>query len=316
MWKRRCRVTIFETFSRITPEGGGATMSNAYYSERERGSRPRIHENIEQLAWGGIIALVKTMISNKFFGADFAEECPDGRGPIGNDEKVLGLAIRGDIPGIQWPLEEYRLPSTLEILDLIEFCHRHVAKPTPTSSHSYFGHDHLSFDRQAGQAEFRERINEFFVRNGLIYELQKNGQVIRFAPPILEESLRNTIFSSGDHDLDIMLETARAKFLNPDPGIRRESLEKLWDAWERLKTLEPGKDKKASIEAMLYKASQEQKFRETLDKEARELTSIGNSFQIRHTETNQTPLTLNEHVDYLFHRLFALILLCLRRNGS
>src|ERR1039457_1066325 len=27
--------------------------------------------------------------------------------------------------------------------------------------------------------------------------------------------------------------SARTKFLNPDPRVRRESLEKLWDAWER-----------------------------------------------------------------------------------
>ena len=64
---------------------------------------------------------------------------------------------------------------------------------------------------------------------------------------------------------------------------------------------------------MLDKASQEQKFREILDKEAQVLTDIGNSFQIRHSEITQTPLTQNEHVDYLFHRLFALIFLVLRR---
>jgi hypothetical protein len=140
--------------------------------------------------------------------------------------------------------------------------------------------------------------------------------VVRFAPPVLQEPLRSTIFSSGDPDLDTMLETARVKFLDPAPGIRRESLEKLWDAWERLKTLGPGKDKKASIQAMLDRASPEPNFRAALEKEAQELTRIGNSFQIRHTEISQTPLALNEHVDYLFHRLFALILLLLRLNNS
>jgi len=28
---------------------------------------------------------------------------------------------------------------------------------------------------------------------------------------------------------------------------------------------------------------------------------------IRHSETSQVPLQRNDHVDYLFHRLFALI---------
>jgi len=36
--------------------------------------------------------------------------------------------------------------------------------------------------------------------------------------------------------------------------VRRESLEKLWDAWERLKTVEPGGDKKAQAKALLDKS--------------------------------------------------------------
>jgi hypothetical protein len=42
------------------------------------------------------------------------------------------------------------------------------------------------------------------------------------------------------------------------------------------------------------------------------MTDIGNGFQIRHSETSQVPLQRNNHVDYLFHRLFALIWLVLR----
>jgi hypothetical protein len=114
-----------------------------------------------------------------------------------------------------------------------------VAKPTAYSFHSFFGHDHLSFDREEGQRELQERVNQLFARNGLVYELQESGQVVRAGPPVLHESLHSTTFSTGDSDLDAMLETARAKFLAPDPRIRRESLEKLWDAWERLKTLGP-----------------------------------------------------------------------------
>jgi hypothetical protein len=287
-------------------------MGNPYFSERERGPRPRINENVEYPAWGGIIAIVKSMMSKGYFGIDFPKECPDGKGPVGSDERVVGLALQGDIPDIEWPLEERLLPSTLAILDVVEFCHWHVAKPTAYGYYSFYEHDHLSFDREEGQVEFRERVNQVFARNGLAYELQENGQVVRFAPPVLQESLRSTTFNTGDPDLDAMLETARVKFLAPDPAIRRESLEKLWDAWERLKTLGPEKDKKASIQAMLDQASPEPNFRAALDQEARELTRIGNSFQIRHTEVSQTPLALNEHIDYLFHRLFALILLLLR----
>ena len=63
------------------------------------------------------------------------------------------------------------------------------------------------------------------------------------------------------------------------------------------------------------KAAAEPNFYKRLEDEAHELTSIGNNFTIRHSETYQVPLELSEHVDYLFHRLFALIRLLLRTTG-
>ncbi len=54
------------------------------------------------------------------------------------------------------------------------------------------------------------------------------------------------MFRTGDATLDDLLEASRQKILNRSLDVRRESLEKLWDAWERLKTLEPGRDKSES----------------------------------------------------------------------
>lgn len=70
-------------------------------------------------------------------------------------------------------------------------------------------------------------------------------------------------------------------------------------------------DKKKSVGILLDKASSEPRFKDRLDREARELTDIGNNFMIRHTETTKTPITSSAHVDYLFHRMFALIYLVL-----
>ena len=96
--------------------------------------------------------------------------------------------------------------------------------------------------------------------------------------------------------------------------MRRESLEKLWDAWERLKTVEGGKDKKAQTKNLLDKAASAE-MRERLEAEALELTEIGNRFMIRHTETDKVPITDLGHVDYLFHRMFSLIELLLKKSG-
>jgi hypothetical protein len=73
-----------------------------------------------------------------------------------------------------------------------------------------------------------------------------------------------------------------------------------------------GADKKAQTKALLDKAAPEPTFREFLEHEAKELNTIGNAFQIRHSETTQIPLQADAHVDYLFHRLFSLIWMLLR----
>jgi len=283
-----------------------------YFSDRERGPRPRTKPEVEAPAWGGLVALIDSYISNGGFGVDFPEPCPDGRGPTGTDAHAFGLALRAEIPDIDWPLRAETVPHTLSALDLLEFCHRHVAEPIEGGYHSFFGHSHLSFDRLKGQAEFRDRVNRILSRNGIAFVLEKNGRVSRLAAPLLDEEVRRAAFQTGDSTLDTLLEAARAKFLSPDSATRREALEKLWDAWERLKTLEPGADKKASAAVLLDKAADERNFRDVLEQEARTLTEIGNSFRIRHSETSQVEIRTEDQVDYLFHRLLALILLLIR----
>src|SRR3954466_6711913 len=138
---------------------------------------------------------------------------------------------------------------------------------------------------------------------------------IRLAPAILHEALASASFRTGDATLDNLMEGARQKFLNRSIDVRRESLEKLWDAWERLKTLEPGRDKSESAGRLLDKAAAEPTFRARLEEEARALTSIGNTFMIRHTETDKIPVGDSVHIDYLFHRMFSMIRLLLKASG-
>jgi hypothetical protein len=77
-------------------------------------------------AWGGIVALIQGRISNGALGVDYPDECPDGRGPTGTDACALGLAVKADIPDLDWPLEPEPVPPTPAIMDLLEFCHDHV----------------------------------------------------------------------------------------------------------------------------------------------------------------------------------------------
>ncbi|NVH78280.1 hypothetical protein FSB08_39195 [Paraburkholderia sp. JPY432] len=75
------------------------------------------------------------------------------------------------------------------------------------------------------------------------------------------------------------------------------------------------KDKRQATKILLDKAASEENFRARLEKEASELTEIGNKFMIRHTETDKVPIGNTAQVDYLFHRMFALIRLLLKQSG-
>lgn len=300
-----------------------------YFSDREQGSRPRIEEVVSPTVWGGIVGLVKSLIATGAFGAKYPEPCPDGQGPIGTDENSLALAVQAEMPGLPWPLvtteriqegyfskEQPFAPDTLLVLDFIEFCHRMVAKPIEGSFHNFFGHHHLSFDEAEGKQLFREDINRILSRNNLAYELRPDGQVVRLAPAVLSELLSTARFRTGDPMLDGMLEESCAKFLNSSPSIRREAVERLWDCWERLKSLDSPGNKKQSIESLLLRAAGDAAFRSVLETEARALTEIGNSFHIRHSEVTQSALTDSAHMDYLFHRLYSLMALLLSKRGG
>lgn len=301
-----------------------------YFSDREQGLRPRTEEVVSPKVWGGIVGLVQSLIATGAFGAKYPETCRDGQGTIGTDKNALTLAVRAEMPGLPWPLvttvkiqqgyfseEQPFSPDTLLVLDFIEFCYRMVSKPIEDSFHSFFRHHHLSFDEAEGKQVFREDINRIFSRNNLAFELRPNGQIVRLAPTVLTESLSSARFRTGDSTLDGMLEESRAKFLNPSPSIRREAVERLWDCWERLKSLDsPGK-KKQSIESLLIRAAPDAAFRSELESEARALTEIGNSFHIRHSEVTQSAVNDSAHIDYLFHRLYSLVALLLsKRSGT
>lgn len=288
-----------------------------YFSEREEGERPREREEIGDGPWGGILALIRARIEDGSFGASYPVACEDGRGPTGCDENAFWRALWADVPTLQ---EDGRFeffdkpPRTLDILDTIEFCWRCVGHPVPGKYHEFFDHYHLRFDIEGGRGEFRESVNRIFRRNGLAYELTEQGRVERLAPPALREALASARFRTGEPELDRMLENARGKFLDPDEAIRREALEALWDAWERLKTLGRGRDKKAQAAWILdhVTGASSPGLRGALEREAKELNWIGNHLQIRHSETTQERLVRGEHVDYLFHRLFGLIQMILR----
>ena len=290
-----------------------------YFSDKENCSKPRAVDSVTPEAWGGIVALIQSMVTTGAFGHKYPEMCPDGNGPTGTDERSFVLALKAEVPDIQWPLETEKrepggfswetkpwAPETMVALDLIQFCYQTVSKPIQEGYHSFFRHYHLSFDEESGKEAFREKINTIFRRNGIAFVLEYEGSIKRVVPELFKNSI-STHLRTGDSVLDNMIDEAQKKFLNPDTKIRKEAIERLWDCWERVKSLENPGDKKKSISALLDKAASEPNTRTLLEEEARKLTDIGNTFHIRHSEVTQVVIADNTMIDYLFYRLFAFI---------
>jgi hypothetical protein len=231
----------------------------------------------------------------------------------------FGRHVSAHVPAVDEALTPFSVepPPTLAILDLLELVASSVGEPVERGYHEYFRHRHIGFDRPAGLARFVADVNRVLARNGVAFEMNKAGRIRRLGPPVLRDALSRATFHTGDRDTDQLLAAAMEKFLSPKPQDRADSLEKLWDAFERAKTLEPGVDKKERVKALLDRAAAGTglRFREVLEDEAIALTKIGNTFCIRHFETDKEPLREPDQIDALFHRMFSFLRLVLKRTG-
>lgn len=126
--------------------------SDDYFSDRERGPRARDVEDITLGAWGGIVALLRSLMTKGAFGESFPLECSDGAAVIGSNDRDLALALAGEVDGLPWPLDHEQPPLLLVALDLVEFAYRNVSKPIVRDHHAYLSHDHLRFEREEGQS--------------------------------------------------------------------------------------------------------------------------------------------------------------------
>ena len=288
-----------------------------YYSEEEYGSVARDKNEISKDVWRAIAFEVRSRLDKDWFAWHFPQKCDDG--PIyGTNLDDLADKLRGQIPAIAVPLDEFldaaTPPERGEIFELIQFCFRYFVEVAQRSYEYICAHTHLSFVQKVGQIGFREEIETILRRNSLAFTFTPEGQVKRVVSDELAQLMRTSIAPSGDSTMDRLLAEAREKVLEPDPVARRDALMDIWGAWERLKTLYGSGDKKAKTTFMLDVAAgnSSSKLRQYLESDAQQLTKIGNDLFIRHTETDQEELTDEAHIDYLFHRLYAMVDLVLR----
>lgn len=287
---------------------------SGYYSEEVSGPRTRTKSEFDERSWGGIIALVRRGIATGVFAEEFPELCPDGRGVYATDERSLRLAILAEHPTISWPLDTTNVPDAPAVLDLLEFLHSVATDAAQGDFHRYYEHYHLEFNQALGRRTFREQVNRIFARNGLAYELQENGRARRLLEPMLQAELHQGLPGSGDARVDALIRQAEERFLDPDPTGARDALEKLWDAFERIKTVLVPHKRRGSA-ALIAAATSTAESAELVETEMRALTEIGNKFHIRHHETTSHPVP-EELIDYLFLRMYTQLRLLIAGLGN
>jgi hypothetical protein len=288
--------------------------SDAFYSDRTYGPRPRDKEVVSDDVWTGLAALIWQKIDLNWLAHEFPVNCSDvGRGVIGTDRQGLFSVATAMIPGLTLPLGQLPAPDTATALDLVDFVAQRVAKSGRDQWHEHLEHYELSFEEEAGRNEFRADINQFFARTGMAYELGSDNRVGRLGPVEIRPVLANLLPDTGDETLDSLIVEAVQRYVSRDQRDARIGIEKLWDAFERLKTIEAGSDKRVQVSTLLRKVASGP-MRDYLNAEAIALTDIGNNLQIRHHETSKHPVE-PEHIDYLFGRMAILVLHLLRCTG-
>lgn len=296
-----------------------------YFSDKENGTKDRVSEKITIDVWNGIVSVFEEFKSKNSFSEKFSEFCYDNGRVCGFDNKLFESRIKTEIPNIELPIlikqeeagysfgvdEEDKPNNVIDkyvTLDFIEFCYKNIKEAVQEDFHDFFKHYHLSFnDSKTLQKNFKDKINQIFERNEIVFYINENGQINRTISKTMQP-LINKIYNTNDKRLNELIKLAHDKFILPKVEDRIHALEKIWDAFERTKTYYIDKNKKKSIlELIQLVVNGNTEFEKLINEECATLTQIGNDYQIRHFETDKIEITDNKHIDYLFYRIVSII---------
>lgn len=159
-----------------------------------------------------------------------------------------------------------------------------------------------SFNRHTtNSSQFENEINAIFKLNNINVEF-RNGEVHSTANKAIGLDDSTNINEAGLEELIRIAEDLYNK------GNYSYAVEKIWDAFERIKTYYPTLDKKNSAEKIINDIScGNEHIKKMFDNEFKALTDIGNSYRIRHHEINKIDISKELHYKYFYKRCLALI---------
>ncbi len=283
-----------------------------FFSDIENGLPPQINTEISADVFNGIISIYYKYTKSMSFS--FPATCPDDNSVIGFNEYLFVMKLKSIIPNFPLSYDSINFMnynSVVDIyalLDFIELCISNICDYSEDKVHEFFNHNHLKkLSSCKNKNDFSNEINQIFERNGLAYKLVNNSSIKRVLPIELENLIKNYIPKGKDPELNKLIDIAIKYISLPKYENKQIALEKIWDAFERIKTY-ISIDKKESTKNLLKKvAGGKEEFFKLLDNEALLLTTIGNDFRVRHHETNKIKIETIDHIDYLFYRMMAFI---------
>ena len=159
------------------------------------------------------------------------------------------------------------------------------------------------FAKHSISDDFEPQINAILKLNEIPFQLSTGKLMNTFDTQIN----KNSLVSVQEVGLKELLQEASKYY---DENNLQIAVEKLWDAFERLKTYYCSStvDKKKSVNKIIMDmGNNQQPFLELFEKEFYELTILGNNFRIRHHEITKTDIQDKRHYEYFYKRCLSLI---------
>lgn len=213
------------------------------------------------------------------------------------------------------PPQAYDDYNQYALIDLIEYIAQNMKDISEGWNNSYKNYwDIQCLDTTNIFDDYRHEINGIFQESGVLFTLTKEKLIERIVENSpLSPAIEAQVQQINEYGIRELMLDAIALYKTPNPAARQDSVEKIWDALERLKTYYTNVDKKTSAAKVVEDMSNGQsEFITMFNTEFKALTDIGNSFRIRHHETNKIDITDNRHYDYFFNRCLSLIALAIQ----
>lgn len=158
------------------------------------------------------------------------------------------------------------------------------------------------YEKYNTDSDYAAQMNTIFKLNAVPYKLEQ-GRIVSTLEIAIDPKILAEIPEKG---LKELLSEANAYYRS---GNKQIAVEKIWDAFERLKTYySPTLNKAQSADKIIDNMSNSELNYKTLyEAEFKALTNIGNNFRIRHHETTKIDITDNRQYDYFYKRCLALV---------